>query len=131
MHKLATTPISLDCFETDDYENGLKVYDKEPYQEDSIVAEHVNEIIDFCETLRQRYLETKDTRYWKELIRWLPESWLQTRTITMNYENVRNICGQRQGHRLSEWREFIYWARSLPYADQLIFDEPVPKFDKK
>lgn len=131
MHKLASTPITLDCFEIQDYNSELKVYNKEPYQEDSLVFDHVNDIIEFCETLRKRYVESKDVRYWKELVRWLPESWLQIRTITMNYENIRNICSQRKGHRLNEWKEFINWARSLPYADQLIFDEPVPKFDKK
>jgi hypothetical protein len=81
-------------------------------------------IIDYCEKLRQKYLETKDNRYWKELIRWLPESWLQTRTITMNYENLFGMCskGQRRFHKLTEWRDsFIDWARSLPYSQELIF----------
>ena len=46
----------------------------------------VDELNAAIEYLRQKYLETKDKVYWKELIRWLPESWLQKRTITMNYE---------------------------------------------
>lgn len=72
--------------------------------------------------LRQKYLETKDKRYWKELIRWLPESWLQTRTVTMNYENLLNMCRQRRNHKLAEWSEsFISWARTLPYAQELLF----------
>ena len=54
-------------------------------------------------------------------MRWLPESWLQKRTITMNYENVRNMYFQRRNHKLTEWSEsFIKWVESLPYAEELI-----------
>ena len=47
----------------------------------------------------------------------LPQSYLQKRHVTMNYEVVRNIREQRSGHKLIEWQEFIKWADSLPYAD--------------
>ena len=118
MHKLATTPITLDCFETDDFD---------PMDIDLFTPQ---EIISYCEKLRQKYLETKNKKYWKELIRWLPESWLQKRTITMNYENIYAISKQRAAHKLNEWSgldnpenpNFIAWARSLPYAKELIFD---------
>jgi hypothetical protein len=117
MHKLATTPITIDCFETDDM-------DKEWLSETQIEATAytwVEDIIDFCETLRLKYLETRDTRYWKELIRWLPESWLQTRTWTANYEILRNIYIQRRNHKLSEWRTLCNWiGNRLPYAKDLI-----------
>ena len=58
---------------------------------------------------------------WKALIRILPESWLQTRTVTLNYEVVRNMVHQRKGHKLTEWKSFIDWAKTLPYAEELIF----------
>ena len=115
MHKLASTSITLDCFEIDDYEEITFGIGE---------VQSPDMIIDYCEKLRQKYLETKDNRYWKELIRWLPESWLQTRTVTMNYENLLGMCskGQRRFHKLTEWRDsFIEWARSLPYAQELIF----------
>jgi hypothetical protein len=121
MHKLASTPITLDCFETDDFNEDLIVFDNEPYNIDSTINDCVEDIVNVCETLRQRYNETKDKRYWKELIRWLPESWLQTRTVTMNYENLLSICNQRSGHKLTEWKSFIDWAKQLPYANELIF----------
>lgn len=132
MHKLATTPITIDCFETDDYDGSLKVFDREPYNPDETLNECANEIIEICETLRKRYLETNDKKYWKELIRWLPESWLQTRTVTMDYENLLAMCskGQRRFHKLTEWSgdgenfvtpSFIKFARSLPYAQEFIF----------
>lgn len=119
MHKLASTPITFDCFEMGDFEN-LRVYDNEPYNTDTFVTDIWDDIIGYCETLRQRYNETKDKRYWKELIRILPEGWLQTRTVTLNYEILRNIYFQRRYHKLSEWHQFCEWIESLPYAKELI-----------
>ena len=115
MHKLTSTTITKDCFETDDFEN--------MDTNGSANCHSCWDLIIFaCEGLRQHYNETKDKRYWKELIRLLPESWLQKRTVTMNYENVLNMVHQRRNHKLSEWsKSFIDWARSLPYAEKLIF----------
>ena len=117
MHKLASTPITLDCFEIDDYDGSLGY---ESGELNVIITKH----IEFLEEMRVKYLETKDKRYWKELIRWLPSSWQQTRTVTMSYENLLAMCspGQRRFHKLTEWSDaFIGWARSLPYAQDLIF----------
>jgi len=122
MHKLATTPITLDCFEIDDYDRDLSLADN-PKNDDGLdnISTFEEDIIYVLENIRQKYLETKDKRYWKELVRWLPESWLQKRTITMNYENVRNMYFQRRNHKLTEWSEsFIKWVESLPYAEELI-----------
>ena len=59
--------------------------------------------------------------WWKEIVN-LPESWLQTRTITMNYENLINIIHHRKNHKLTEWSvDFMNWAKSLPYANELLF----------
>lgn len=124
MHKLATTPITRECFEMGDYDGSLKLYDNEPYNLDTYVDDMWDSIIDYCETLRKRYLETKDIRYWKELIRILPEGWLQKRTWTGNYAVLRNIIHWRKNHKLKyEWDSFIEWASSLPYADQLLLFE--------
>lgn len=120
MHKLDSKPITIEDFEMDDYV-GVKVFDKEPYNPDAYSDEIWDYVIDVCETLRQRYIETKNMKYWKELIRLLPESYLQTRTVTMNYENLYSIVRQRRGHKLVEWKVFIDWVHTLPYADELIF----------
>lgn len=125
MHRLTSSPITLDCFETDDYNRDLSLADN-PKDDDGIdsISTFEEDIVYVLENIRQKYLETKDKRYWKELIRWLPESWLQKRTITMNYENVRNMYFQRRNHKLTEWSEsFIKWVESLPYAKELIMCE--------
>ena len=129
MHKLAATPITLDCFEIDDYDRNLSLADN-PKDDDGLdnISTFEEDIIYVLENIRQKYLETKDRRYWKELVRWLPESWLQKRTITMNYENVRNMYFQRKNHKLTEWSEsFINWVESLPYAEELIMYDGKPE----
>ena len=120
MHKLASKPITIADFEMDDYER-VRVFDREPYNPDDYTDEIWASIIEICETLRKRYIESKDLKYWKELIRLLPESYLQTRTVTMNYENLYSMVRQRKGHKLTEWKQFIDWVHTLPYADKLIF----------
>jgi hypothetical protein len=118
MHKLASTPVTIDCFETDDMEN-VVIYDSDDPTMVVTSSYAFNTYINWLEQLRLNYNKTKDKRYWKELIRLLPESWLQTRTVTMNYENVSNICKQRAFHKLTEWNSFIDWAKTLPYSEEL------------
>jgi hypothetical protein len=36
----------------------------------------------------------------------LPEGWLQERMVNLNYEVLRNITNQREGHRLKYWDMF-------------------------
>ena len=40
-----------------------------------------------------------------------------------SYQCLRNIVKQRTGHRLPEWQTFIDWVRTLPFAEQLIFND--------
>ena len=112
MHKLASTPITIDCFEMDGFSEIIDNFK---------IDLSWQTIVTYLEQLRQRYNETKDKRYWKELIRLLPESWLQKRTITMNYENILNMYRQRKNHKLTEWsKSFCDWVKTLPYAEELI-----------
>lgn len=127
MHKLATTPITLSCFEIDDLtdEPLERNFEKGLFWTIDDIKVYLNKL----EDLRKKYLETKDKKYWKELIRWLPESWLQTRTINMNYENIYSIIRQRKNHKLNEWSgkdnpskpNFIAWTKTLPYAKEFLF----------
>lgn len=129
MHKITSKPITIDCFELDDFSPTLQLRTTEFGGGMNIRSFITNELIPFLERLRTTYLDTKNKRVWKELIRWLPESWLQTRTVTMNYENVYSMIRQRKDHKLNEWsgihnpnyESFIGWAKSLPYAKELLF----------
>lgn len=117
MHKLASTPITIDCFETDDMVEDLTFNGCTPV---SVVWE---DLINACEALRKKYLETKDIRYWKELVRVLPEGWLQTRTWTANYAVLRAMYHQRKNHKLLEWETFLTeLIDNLPYSKEFIVD---------
>lgn len=114
MHKIMSKPFELSMFEIDDF--------KEEERAD------FEEVLKICNKYRDLYIEYKDDgwdetakKYWKALIRILPESFLQTRTVTMNYEILRNIVHQRANHKLTEWHSFIRWASSLPYSEEFIF----------
>ena len=66
---------------------------------------------------RKRYLETKDKKYWWQMIQLLPSSYNQTRNVMMNYEVLSNIYKSRKGHKLNEWCELCAWIESLPYHE--------------
>ena len=118
MHKLASTLITIDCFELDDYDRDAANMGEESTK--NIPSFYETLVIPHLESLRKKYLKTKDKRYWKELIRWLPNGWLQTRTVTLNYEILRNIYTQRCNHKLTEWHQFCDWIKTLPYANDLV-----------
>ena len=66
---------------------------------------------------RKKYIETKDKKYWWQLIQLLPSSYNQTRNSMLNYEVLANIYKSRQNHKLDEWRDFCDWIETLPYSD--------------
>lgn len=80
-------------------------------------------LIDYMEEIRKEYIETKDKALWYDLIQLLPSSYNQMRTVTMNYENLRNMYFARRNHKLDEWHVFADWITSLPYAKELIIGE--------
>lgn len=115
MHKLANTPITPDCFAFD------AVTEMSGEYQDLSVQETVCNLL---ENYRKEFLRTNDKRLWRALIQLLPESWMQTRTITMSYENLCSMYHSRKDHKLSEWsKDFCNWVKTLPYAKELIAGE--------
>jgi hypothetical protein len=72
--------------------------------------------IDFLNHNRKLFNETKDKLYWHQMIQMLPTSYEQLRTVTLNYEVLRNMYHARKHHKLDEWREFCKRIESLPYS---------------
>jgi hypothetical protein len=108
MHKLSSRPIEITDFS----------FDKDWDLDFNLAKEY---IINACETLRQKYVQTKDKRYWRALIQLLPDSYNQKRTWTANYAVLRNIYFARRNHKLQEWRDFCsVIEEALPYAQDLI-----------
>lgn len=91
MHKLSTKPIQFDDFSVD-----YEILDK-----DDDLKRCFNDVLAQCEDLHKRYNETKDKGYCRDLIQLLPCSYNQTRTVTMNYENLIGMYRDRRNHKLS------------------------------
>lgn len=79
--------------------------------------------IEMLNKARALFIETKDKRYWWQMIQLLPTSYNQKRTVMLNYEVLTNMYHARKNHKLDEWHEFCRWIESLPYAKELIIGE--------
>lgn len=125
MHNIIDKPFKLHDFEVDDFNGEVKIIKSHGFDLEGDCGIAIYSIwdglLDSLEELRINYLETQDKKIWKELIRLLPESYLQLRTLTLSYENLINIYNQRKGHKLTEWTNmFLPWVECLPYAEELI-----------
>ncbi len=109
MHKIHSKPFELEDFSHDHMTEETLSFMK------TVVSQ--------LETIRLRYLETKDKKDWYDLIQLLPSSYNQMRTCTLNYENLINMYFARHSHKLVEWHTFCQWVESLPYGKELILGE--------
>lgn len=75
---------------------------------------------------RKEFVEASDAdsakEHWWQMIQLLPSSFLQKRTVEMNYEVIANMYRWRKNHKQDEWRIFCDWVETLPYADCLIYE---------
>lgn len=120
MHKIHAKEFELDDF-SHEHIDGQKITARTFYEEFA-TWDVLNLIIKCLNWNRREYLETKDKKYWWQMIQLLPSSYNQKRTITMNYENVMNIIHQRTGHKLDEWNEFVKILKYLPYVKEIMED---------
>ncbi len=77
----------------------------------------MQDLINILNHYRTWYNDTKDKKYWWQMIQLLPSSYNQRRTIMLNYEVLANIYKSRRKHKLDEWREFCAWIEMLPYSE--------------
>lgn len=118
MHVLTKYP-----FKVDDFSLG-ELADTDYYIESGCVGIEVNTyvgaMITTLNTLRDRYLETKDKKYWHAINRLLPQSYNQTRCWSGNYENLVTIINQRKNHKLGEWHTFCdFMLENVPYLKEI------------
>ena len=117
MHKITDKEFITADFSIEQLDNNTTM-DSEyrrcnPYATMQMIINDLN----FC---RNRYLETKDKKWWWQIIQLLPMSYNQKRTVTMNYENVVTIINQRTGHKLDEWNNLVAMFKELPYIEEII-----------
>ena len=107
MHKIHENELSLDDFSCEKL--------------GEIETSMMESLIEVLNDNREAFLETNEKYYWEQMIQLLPSSYNQKRTVTLNYEVLRNIAHSRQNHKLDEWSiDFMKWIDSLPYANDLL-----------
>lgn len=155
MHKIAAKEFTLEDFSREhligsdpnipiNFEDRFSIVDGFDENGDlEIVADQISEYTVLALNFyRKKYLETKDKKYWWQMIQLLPSSYNQKRTVMMNYEVLANIYKSRKNHKLDEWAEhdfdgsladylkergsdalnihpygFCDWIETLPYSE--------------
>lgn len=117
MHKIAEKEFTLENFSC---EHLLSYWGEEKVNPTIIYPctpmQHLNQTIACLNVCRKKYLETKDKKYWWQMIQLLPSSYNQRRTVMLNYEVLANIYKSRRNHKLDEWHTFCDRIESLPYS---------------
>jgi hypothetical protein len=133
MHKIHAKEFTLDDFSWEQllnngcnlveytWQNGLFKKMVQPLQ---LLTDFIIPSLNVC---REKYLETKDKKYWWQLIQLLPSSYNQKRTLDFNYETAVQIIRQRTGHKLDEWHTFVDTLWDLPYMREIVGDQDEQK----
>lgn len=90
------------------------------FSHDNTPIEELQPIVDRLNELRSNYMMSKNKAYWNALIEQLPMSFMQMRTMDMNYETLMSIYFQRRHHKLDDWHTFCDWILGLPYMKEFI-----------
>lgn len=106
MHKIHAKEFTIDDFSHEHCLDNNLIW---------IVVQELNE-------WREKYLETKDKKYWWQMIQLLPTSYNQKRTVQLNYQVLWNIYQARKLHKLDEWHDFCNWCESLPYFKDIYLE---------
>ena len=77
----------------------------------------MNRTIQTLNQYRNLYLQTKDKKYWWQMIQLLPSSYNQRRTVMLNYEVFANMYKSRRNHKLDEWVDFCTKIERLPHSE--------------
>ena len=128
MHKIHKKKFTLEDFSC---EHLLGVYDEDGKVNDLLLdvspdcdrtvsfspSGHMLNTVKMLNICRDKYLKTKDKKYWWQMIQLLPTSYNQRRTVMLNYEVLANIYKSRNNHKLDEWRALCNWIKTLPYSE--------------
>jgi len=106
MHKIHAKPFELSDFSVD-------------HLTPASLAEF-EKFVAYMESVRLRYVESKDKADWYDLIQLLPSSYNQMRTVTLNYEVLANMYFARRAHKLDEWHTLCDVILTLPYAKEIL-----------
>lgn len=112
MHKIAAKEFTLDDFS---HEHIGDVPNCDPMYyaalEGTIIA--LNEA-------RQCFIDTKDKKFWWQMIQLLPSSYNQRRTIDLNFEVLLKQYRERKNHKLDEWHIYCDWIKEIALLNEII-----------
>lgn len=111
MHKIHNKEFTSDDFSCEHLFNSLG---------EGMYKEQLLLIIGSLNYARKLYLDTKDKKYWWQMIQLLPSSYNQKRTVQLNYQVLKAMYFARRNHKLDEWHILCDWILTLPYAKELI-----------
>lgn len=121
MHKIAEKEFILDDFSHEHLIAREKPLIKYTDGADAIELPNaiwlIHRTIQTLNQYRNLYLQTKDKKYWWQMIQLLPSSYNQKRTVMLSYEVLVNIYKSRKNHKLDEWIEFCKTIEALPYQE--------------
>lgn len=96
-----------------------KKFDIGDFSCEYVAPRFMYDVITELNYLRSNFNETGDKKYWYAMIQLLPSSYLQKRTVTLNYEVLLNMYKARRKHKLQEWRDFCNVLLRLPYFKEI------------
>lgn len=120
MHKIAAKEFTLEDFSYEHLLHEANCVDKDILDYRGIKETPLGVLYLMISSLnlyRECYIETRDKKYWWQMIQLLPSSYNQKRTVMMNYEVLAGIYPMRKDHKLDEWHDFCDWIKSLPYSE--------------
>lgn len=97
--------------------------DMDEWVETKYALDVLTKTIEALNYYRKKFLETKDKRYWWQMIQLLPSSYNQKRTVMLNYEILSHMYHDRKDHKLDEWRDFCKWIETLPFSEIITGEE--------
>ena len=118
MHKIAEKEFTLEDFSCEHLINESVTEETIEYNPTDLWFHgHLFNTVRMLNNARERYLKTKDKKYWWQMIQLLPSSYNQKRMVMLNYEVLANIYKSRRNHKLDEWHTFCDWIEELPYSE--------------
>ena len=119
MHKISDKEFTFDDFSHEKLINSACMEIREQHIRISPI-QALATTIECLNSYRDLYLQTKDKKYWWQMIQLLPSSDNQKRTVMLNYEVLANMYKSRRNHKLDEWHTFCDWIERLPYSELII-----------
>lgn len=113
MHKIHSKEFSVNDFSHEHVEE-LKGDDY------NALYEYLLCTVDTLNYCRIKYLETKDKKYWWQLIQFLPTSYNQRRTLDLNFEVLLKQYRERKNHKLDEWHTYCDWIKEITLLSEII-----------